>query len=115
MFFEIHYMTHQGISGVAGGNHQVCPLTASANTAGCIFFTFYPDLDNISCSAHSWGHGNSPDRAIVYTSPAFHASIKICNPHSAAITLKHTMGTNLHTKSAAHTIFPGELEGCHII
>ena len=65
------------------GMHQTvtfmgCSLAASASgAAGCVFFSLYPDLDNIGGSADTRIDGYCFRRAVAHTGPAFHARIEI--------------------------------------
>jgi len=80
-------------------------ISAAPFAAGCIFFSFYPDLDNIGGSAHPGGDVQGLGGAVVHTGPAFHACIEINDSGLVVIHFKDLVGADLGAQSAAHTFF----------
>jgi len=77
---------------------------ASAVSAGCIFFAFYPDLDNVAGSANPGGNRQGTRRTVLNTGPAFHAAVKINDSGFALVHFQHMVGTDLGAQAAADTL-----------
>ena len=88
-------------------------LTAAV-TAGGVFLSFYPDLDNIGGSPHPGTDGYGIHRAVADTGPTLHAGVEINNPGFIFMHLKHGMGTDLGAQSAADASLFIQHQGGHI-
>jgi hypothetical protein len=83
----------------------VCLSTAPAVATGCIFFSLYPDLDNIGSSANTRTDGYGVRRAVVNTGTAFHAGIKINNMGLVPPHFKNSLRTDFRAQAAPDTFF----------
>jgi hypothetical protein len=71
------------------GQRSFSKSAASAPAAGGLFFSLYPDLDNIGGSPHPRTDGNGLGRAVVYAGAAFHAGIEIRNTGLVPVHFKY--------------------------
>jgi len=78
---------------------------AAAISAGCIFFAFYPDLDNIGGSANPGVDRQGSGGAVGDTGTAFHAGIKIHDLSLGVVHFQHMVGTDLCAQAAADALF----------
>ena len=84
---------------------------AAAETAGGVFLTFYPDLDNVGGSAYPRVHGQGPHRAVVDAGAAFHTGVEIHNGRFFVFHFKHMLGADMGTQGAADAFFAIQLQG----
>jgi hypothetical protein len=78
-------------------------LTAFRATAGCGLLALNPGLDDIGSAADSRGDTDGTGRTILGAGAAFHASIRVSDFSFFTVHLKHGMGTDEFTHTAAHT------------
>ena len=79
-------------------------MSATFGTAaGRGFLALNPGLDDIRSAADSRGDTDGAGRTILGASAAFHAAIKIADFSFFTVHLKHGMGTNDFTHTAADT------------
>jgi hypothetical protein len=80
-------------------------LTAVAISAGCIFFAFYPDLDNISRSPNPGTDLERTGRAVGDTGTAFHAGVEIDDNSFSALHFHDVVGADMGAEAAANAFF----------
>jgi hypothetical protein len=85
--------------------HVAFRLTAAAVSAGCIFFAFYPNLDNICSSANARIDLQRTGWAIGDTGTAFHAGVKIDDNSLSVLHFHDVLGADMGAKAAANAFF----------
>jgi hypothetical protein len=80
-------------------------LAAAALAARCVFFSFYPNLDNIGRSTNPRINFEGAGRAVVYARAAFHASVKIDNNGLFAVHFQDILRADIGAKAAADAFF----------
>ena len=69
--------------------------------AGCVFFTLYPDLDNIGSSADPRIDRNGMCGTVGHTGSTFYAGIEIDNTCFLLMNFKNRMRANFGAQAAA--------------
>jgi hypothetical protein len=80
-------------------------LTAAAISAGCIFFSFYPDLDNIGSSANPGTDLECIGRAVGDTGAAFHTGVEIDDNSLFVPHFHDVVGADMGAEAAADAFF----------
>ena len=80
-------------------------LTAVAISARCIFFAFYPDLDNIGRSANPWIDLKRTGRTIGDTGTALHAGVKIDDSSLSVLHFHDALGADMGANATANAFF----------
>lgn len=93
---------------------QTSSTAAPARSAGRIFLTLDPGLDDVGGTADSRGYRDGRGGTIEGARPAFHTAVAIEQPGLFAVHFKYTMGTHDGAQAAPHAFFTVECQGGHI-
>ena len=89
-------------------------LTTAAIATRCIFFPFYPNLDNICGSPDPWINFERAGRAVVDTGPAFHTRVKIDNNRLAVLHCHDMLRADMGAQTTPDTFSRIQYESTHI-
>jgi hypothetical protein len=101
-------------------NQAACSISylhacsAAAISTGCVFFAFYPNLDNIGGSADPWIDFKRTRRAVVDTGAAFHAGVKVDDSRLAFPHFQYMLRTDTGAKATANAQIRMQLQGAYI-
>lgn len=84
---------------------MILSAATASGTAGGIFFSLYPDLDNIGGSADSRVDGYRLTGTVAHTGAALHTGIEINNMGLLLFHFKNPVGADFRTQAAANALF----------